>query len=271
MHRYYRYTTDDLLKYSPGLDVVLRDVDPSKREHNSLVFCTHLQYDCNNKTGFHDKASIWQMLTDSRGKFQGADLVHNRDVLRRTSSKPPFFGCFGLHEWAMLYSGRRVEGSSSISRHQEKLALRVTQQTIDDLVEKGGLKCTHFDAWRFFHPATKAWNMIPSMSRTNQRVYEQPGCVHSNMDLFKYAFQLYPFLSSSLLRASLSLALHARHIDMRASPYDVSLYVSGDPLEVETEEGRMQYVKEQGELYERGKGVRREILELYEDLLCNVF
>ena len=48
------------------------------------------------------------------------------------------------------------------------------------------------------------------------------GCVHAAMDLFKYAYQLYPFVSSDLLRESLLLAIAARKIDMRASPYDVS-------------------------------------------------
>ena len=42
------------------------------------------------------------------------------------------------------------------------------------------------------------------------------------MDLFKYAYQLYPFISSELLRECLLLAISARKIDMRASPYDVS-------------------------------------------------
>lgn len=42
------------------------------------------------------------------------------------------------------------------------------------------------------------------------------------MDLFKYAYQLYPFVSSELLRECLELAVKARKVDMRASPYDVS-------------------------------------------------
>lgn len=48
------------------------------------------------------------------------------------------------------------------------------------------------------------------------------GCVHAAMDLFKYAYQLYPFVSSDLLRDCLELAVTARKVDMRASPYDVS-------------------------------------------------
>lgn len=48
------------------------------------------------------------------------------------------------------------------------------------------------------------------------------GCVHAAMDLFKYAYQLYPFVSSDLLRDCLELAITARKLDMRASPYDVS-------------------------------------------------
>eukprot|EP01031_Cornospumella_fuschlensis_P040905 gene40905-49895_t len=173
LHRYYRYTTDDLLKYSPGLEVALAGIDPRKPAHCSIVHCTYMQYDHrNNNIGFYHKESIRKLLASSRGKFGGADLVHNRDVLRRTSNKPPFFGCFGLHEWAMLYSGRRVEGSVAAPRHQENLALRVPQRTIDEVVEGGELKCTHFDAWRFFHPAAQPWNMIPAMSRANQRVFE---------------------------------------------------------------------------------------------------
>jgi hypothetical protein len=42
------------------------------------------------------------------------------------------------------------------------------------------------------------------------------------MDLFKYAYQLYPFVSSDLLRDCLEIAVTARKVDMRASPYDVS-------------------------------------------------
>lgn len=154
------------------------------------------------------------------------------------------------------------------------------------------LRCTHYDAFRFFHPSAQPMNSVSMPTRDFQEENEQPGecnqkihlstylsgilevirwsdhvlhlsstrkivvcsgslinpspsssylplslsrsispsfsrpllgCVHAAMDLFKYAYQLYPFVSSDLLRECLVLAVTARKIDMRASPYDVSL------------------------------------------------
>lgn len=38
--------------------------------------------------------------------FGWITLSKTRDMLHSTATRQPFFGCFGLHEWAMLYSGR---------------------------------------------------------------------------------------------------------------------------------------------------------------------
>eukprot|EP00612_Vaucheria_litorea_P003469 CAMPEP_0171466950 /NCGR_PEP_ID=MMETSP0945-20130129/9627_1 /TAXON_ID=109269 /ORGANISM="Vaucheria litorea, Strain CCMP2940" /LENGTH=43 /DNA_ID= /DNA_START= /DNA_END= /DNA_ORIENTATION= len=42
------------------------------------------------------------------------------------------------------------------------------------------------------------------------------------MDLFKWAYQLKSLISSDLLVDCVEIALKARCIDMRASPYDLS-------------------------------------------------
>jgi hypothetical protein len=166
----------------------------------------------------------------------------------------------------MLYSGGGKQ--KSISRHQDALTLRVSQKVIDDIVERTGqLKCTHFDAWRFFHPVAQPLNMLNPLSRSTQKVVEQPGCVHVSMDLFKYAFQLYPIVSSTLLRDTLRLALQARKIDMLASPYDVSAFVEESAIEVESVAGRERYVREQEALSLAAAPVRSRLLYIYDLLL----
>jgi hypothetical protein len=81
-----------------------------------------------------------------------------KGILQATFARPPVFHCFGLHEWAMQYSGRRSGSSSPLPRHQENLPLRVNQNTIDDTVEGNSgcsLSCSHFDAFRYDSLVTK--------------------------------------------------------------------------------------------------------------------
>ena len=63
-------------------------------------------------------------------------LLANRELLLATSLRPPILNCFGLHEWAMLYTPPAPDGGSPTpaTRHQA-LPLRVSQATINDLVE----------------------------------------------------------------------------------------------------------------------------------------
>eukprot|EP00596_Hydrurales_sp_CCMP1899_P004386 CAMPEP_0119052582 /NCGR_PEP_ID=MMETSP1177-20130426/73836_1 /TAXON_ID=2985 /ORGANISM="Ochromonas sp, Strain CCMP1899" /LENGTH=246 /DNA_ID=CAMNT_0007032203 /DNA_START=423 /DNA_END=1163 /DNA_ORIENTATION=- len=200
--------------------------------------------------------------------FGWITLSKTRDLLHSTASKQPFYGCFGLHEWAMLYSGRRDASMKTKERHQE-LPLRVSQEIIDAAVESSSaLKCTHYDAFRFFHPAAQPLNAVSMMTRDFQKENEQPGCVHTAMDLFKYAYQLYPFVSSKLLRDCLKVAVIARKIDMRASPYDVSGFKEfAGPLCVETLEGRKAYALEQEGLSIIAAPIRMELIDAYDKAL----
>ncbi|MGL1409555.1 hypothetical protein ACSTIX_23730, partial [Vibrio parahaemolyticus] len=59
------------------------------------------------------------------------------------AARPAQFGCFGLHEWAMAYRTEDV-------RHA--VPLRLGSDGTDAVVESHDLKCTHFDAFRFFTP-----------------------------------------------------------------------------------------------------------------------
>ena len=55
-----------------------------------------------------------------------------------------------------------------------------------------------------------------------EQALEQPGCLHANMDLYKWAGKLAPFTPGDLLLDCFELARDIRELDMRASPYDLS-------------------------------------------------
>lgn len=263
LHRYYRYSKEDLRRYSPGMYVYLKDFQKANplikdRVSNKLLIFDDLG------GAYFSKNNLEEKLKASTLVF----LMRNFELLKATSKRSPFFGCFGMHEWAMLYSGNQ-NGSKPYNCYQKQLKTRVNQDTIDSVVRSSGLlKCTHFDAWRFFHPDAQSINSFQKITRDDQLELEQPGCVHANMDLFRFAFHIYPLISSDLLLKVLEIALWARKIDLRASPYDVSMYLGcEEPLLVETSEGRKKYIKEQEKLATEAFPIRKELLDIYMNVL----
>jgi hypothetical protein len=157
-------------------------------------------------------------------------------LLRATALRPARLNCFGLHEWAMVYRSRTM-------RHNG-VPLRLGAAATDKVVESeiaGPLRCSHFDAFRFF-TADAAPRNAGSPSRATQQDWEQPGCLHANMDLYKWSYKLSPLIDSELLLDCLELAAAAREVDMRASPYDLSSYGYA-PIAVEHPAGRSEYVR----------------------------
>ena len=75
-------------------------------------------------------------------------------------------------------------------RH-EYLQLRLGAERTDEVVEENRIRCSHFDAFRFYTPDAVPLNSM-APSRENQRTMEQPGCLHANMDLYKWAYKLAP-------------------------------------------------------------------------------
>ncbi len=178
-------------------------------------------------------------------------------MLKNTQSKRPSFGCFGMHEWAMVY---RTDNP----RHLQ-VPMRMEPDKLAEFVESRPLLCTHFDAFRFFTKPAQPMNRF-ELSREKFSEMEQPGCIHSNMDLYKWAFKLYPWISSDLILEAFELAYEARLIDMKASPYD--LREQGlEPIKIETEEGRKIYKQEQEAIFERGIPVRNKIISEYENII----
>ncbi|BET65597.1 hypothetical protein ASA1KI_05150 [Opitutales bacterium ASA1] len=173
-------------------------------------------------------------------------------LLRACRDRPASFGCFGLHEWAMVYR----PGDDGV-RH-ERVPLRFPPEELAAIVEQLGVRCSHFDAFRFFTPAGRPLNRLQP-SREDRLALEQRGCVHVTMDLYKWAYKLEPFTPGELLLDTFELALAARDLDMRASPYDLRS-LGYEPVAIETPEGRLAYEREQRALAARAEPLRERLL-----------
>jgi hypothetical protein len=178
-------------------------------------------------------------------------------LLRATAARPARLNCFGLHEWAMVYRAEEV-------RHAQ-VPLRLSTADTDAVVESMPLRCSHFDAYRFFTPPAMTRNAEP-LTRDRQVGTEQPGCVHAAMDLYKWAFKLGPLVESELVMDCLAMAAEARELDMRASPYDLRDY-GFDAIEIETPAGRAEYVRVQQRIAQRAAPLRDRLADRCDALL----
>jgi hypothetical protein len=175
-----------------------------------------------------------------------------------TAARPARLNCFGLHEWAMVYRTSEV-------RHGQ-VPLRLGSLATDAVVESTPLRCSHFDAYRFFSTTAVPRN-VERLSRETQTETEQPGCVHANMDLYKWSYKLGPLVSSELLTNCLDLAAEARALDMQASPYDLAGY-GIEPIAIEDAGGRAEYVRRQRDIADRAAPLRAALSARCHDLLA---
>jgi len=241
LFEYYSFPPSKLKKWSPGFGVLLKD-------------------------GKDDSFNNFKILSNTNeGSYLNAELFPDKrkeslkwilNLLKKSEHKAPHLGCFGMHEWAMIYRCNHI-------RHSY-LPLRYSKSDIAEIVEKETLSCTHYDAFRFFSEDAKPMNN-QALTRQNFPKNEQPGCLHTNMDLYKWAYKMYPWISSNIIRESFLLALNIRTIDMRASPYDLSS-MGLAPIKVETQRGKMEYVKLQKQLYKRAQPIRQKLIDEYKQL-----
>ncbi|MFE3291984.1 3-methyladenine DNA glycosylase [Rhodococcus sp. NPDC059234] len=187
-------------------------------------------------------------------------LEFTERLLAGTAARPAQLGCFGLHEWAMVYRG----GEQAV-RHSGT-PLRLGPDGTDAVVESMNLRCTHYDAFRFFTADAVGRNEA-ELRREDQAAREQPGCLHAGMDLYKWSYKLVPLIDSDLLMRCFGLAIDARELDMRASPYDLAA-LGYDPVPIETATGRADYVRAQSALAERAAPLRAELLARCRTLLA---
>jgi hypothetical protein len=186
---------------------------------------------------------------------RGALIANIGRILRATAGRTGSFGCFGLHEWAMVFRQRD---------HRHPAPLRLGQRGTDAVVESHDLRCTHFDAFRFFTPEAVPRNRdLPT--RESQAALEQPGCLHAGMDLYKWAVKLGPLVPGDLLLDTFTLALDVRTLDMQASPYDLTAW-GYDPVPIETVEGKAEYVRRQRGFAERGQTLRARLIDVVDEV-----
>ncbi len=194
---------------------------------------------------------------------RGDTVRYVRDLLSATASRPGTFGCFGLHEWAMVYRDRE---SGRDQRHP--LPLRLGHAGTDAVVEANPVRCSHFDAFRFFTPEATSRNELRP-TRATQVGMEQPGCLHANMDLYKWCLKLGPAVPGDLLLDAFELARDIRWTDMAASPYDVSEYDVA-AVEIETPQGKAEYVRRQRDYARRSDALRHRLGEVCDAVLPTI-
>jgi hypothetical protein len=182
---------------------------------------------------------------------RGATVDFVAALLRATADRPPQLGCFGLHEWAMVHRDDRT-------RHP--VPLRLGPAGTDAVVESHRIRCSHYDAYRFFTPSAAPRNTLRP-TRERQVELEQPGCLHAGMDLYKWADKLGALVPGELLLDAFVLARDVRELDMRASPYDLA-DLGYAPVAIETPEGKAAYVEAQRAFAARGAALRRRLLDV---------
>ena len=202
---------------------------------------------------------------DHEGARVRADAIDHATIgsvanlLRRTAERPEALGCFGRHEWAMVYR----QGQDQV-RHAS-WPLRLPPDSIAQVVESSPLRCTHFDAFRFYSAAARPLNVV-TPTREKQADLEQPGCLHAAMDLYKWAFRSYPAIGADLTADCFELAREIRDVDMRVAPYDLA-DLGLAPIRIETPDGRAEFVRYQRDFAERGATLRARLLDAMDTAL----
>ena len=252
---YYRPRPAELRRWSPGHGTVLQDA----REFLERKWFRPVDHTA-DPTGAHragaaagSAAVDVTVDTEAFLSDRGTTVDFVRRLVGRTAVNPAQFGCFGLHEWAMVYrqGDQRRHGSHP---------LRLGPDGTDAVVEQHRIRCSHFDAYRFFTPAAAPLNELrPTME--GREVNEQPGCLHAGMDLYKWSAKLLPVVPSELVLDCFVLAREIRELDMRASPYDLAA-LGYEPVRIETPTGRAEYVAAQREFSRRSQALRARLLDV---------
>ena len=239
---YYSHRPAQLRRWHPGADVALL----------GAAACERLTWRWYREAAVPGDRRGAQVDVEAFLADRGQSVGFIRDLLAATARRPAHLGCFGMHEWAMVYRLREGE-----QRH-ESWPLRLGPAGTDAVVESRPVRCTHVDAFRFFTPPARPLNEYQP-TRELQVSLEQPGCLHAGMDLYKWAYKLTPLVPSSLVLQCFELARDIRVLDMQASPYDLSA-LGYEPVRIETPEGRAEYAARQRAFAERAGPLRAALI-----------
>jgi hypothetical protein len=242
LFRYYNNSPARLRRWHPGAGVLLQDAARLPRA-----------------TWAHYRVVGDCVEVDVAGFLaaRGSAVTFVRRLLSATVSRPAQLGCFGLHEWAM------VHGIPADDLRHAGWPLRLGSAGTDAVVERHGIRCSHFDAYRFFTDSAAPRNALRP-TREGQVEMEQPGCLHAGMDVYKWAFKLTPLVPSELVSDAFDLAREIRVLDMEASPYDLR-ELGYAPVPIETPEGKAAYLERQRVFAERSTALRRRLLAVLDD------
>ena len=138
LFEYYAYRPSYLLRWSPGVGVRLEGATEA---------------DLDWRRWFEPCDGGWVLPAAGFPRHRLAFLRWAITYLETTGAREPSFGCFGLHEWAMIYRDENV-------RHS-RVPLRLSRAETDAVVEAAPLVCTHYDAFRFFTPDAAPQNRLP--------------------------------------------------------------------------------------------------------------
>ncbi|MFF5793021.1 3-methyladenine DNA glycosylase [Paeniglutamicibacter sp. NPDC012692] len=246
---YYTQKPGQLYRWHPGPGVVLGG--ERARERADWKFYREVLHEGSGERGY-------TVDVESFAEARLEAVRFARIILAGTVQRPGNFACFGLHEWAMAYKSEQ-----NGIRH-EYLPLRLGAEGTDAVVEEHKIRCTHFDAFRFYTPEAVPLNDLQP-TRETQRNLEQPGCLHANMDLYKWAYKLTPAVPSELVMDCFELAWDIRTMDMKASPYDL-LEWGHEPIRIETPAGKAEYVRRQKDFADRAQELRGRLLALAQAL-----
>jgi len=241
---YYNTRPSLLRRWHPGAGLALEPSSDGPAPHASWRWYT-------TEDDGTVSLDVTAFLADRADTVQ---FIHR--LLTATASRPAFTGCFGLHEWAMAYRQ---------DSHRHPLPLRLGQDGTDAVVESHQIRCTHYDAFRFFTPAAAPLNRLQP-TRQSQPELEQPGCLHASMDCHKWAMKLGPAVPGHLALDCFELAREVRLLDMQASPYDLSDYKE-TAVPIETPAGKAEYVQRQRRLTARAAELRAQLVAVCDQLL----
>lgn len=245
---YYSFKPGQLSRWHPGAGRLLQGAGASEQAGWKFYTAVEDGTPCGGAT-----VDVVQFQRE-----RGPLITYVKRLLSSTAARDAQLGCFGLHEWAMVYR------SAHHGQRHDQVKLRLGAEGTDDVVESMNIRCTHFDAFRFYTPSAKPLNAVEP-TRETQTAMEQPGCLHANMDLYKWAYKLVPAVGSDLLLECFDLAWRIRQLDMRASPYDLRQW-GYEPVRIEEPAGRAQYVRAQRAFAAEAQSLRKRLLDVVADV-----
>lgn len=240
---YYPFKPGKLATWHPGAGTAVVVETSADETYFNRRWYTRSQHA--GHTVAHVDVGAW-----AADRGQGATFI--RQLLEATLDREASFGCFGLHEWAMVYKQTAQE-----HRHSQ-VPLRLSQEETDRVVENHRIQCSHYDAFRFFTPPARPLNTLQP-TRQGMRANEQPGCLHAGMDLYKWAMKLEPIVESATVLDAFDLARAIRTLDMEASPYDVRAWGYG-VVAIETAQGKAEYMRRQEDFSLQAQDLRRRLI-----------